>query len=343
MINIKKYTKARSLLKKLKRPTKIDYAVSVLVIILTLVGLLVTTRARETPVQIILRISRITFHVASDQHPPLYITIPTPYGLSHVENIRSKSPYLSSDSAIAPPQTISTERPSLAVSQIPVHSGSWVTVENYINSGFSLYLRSQSGALTFVHTNFPITLLGQNQSSTILPAPAPDTPKVFSINLDNLTSPLVLLFKQSEPAQTCSVETDPRFIIPSIERVSVDGIGFGSESIPSLSLFTSSIISGSIKFLAIERTRELARSDTLKLSLASASIAELRILPCYISVIITAVAKDLRTGSGEHLLDLRPTYLEVAFRELSLSFVASCIISLWGFLWGLKELFVKSK
>jgi hypothetical protein len=323
--------------------SKYHYAIICLAVISIIVGLSIVLKSSATSLELNLSVSKIVFHT------PAYmstreVAVSVRYAPRRIENVR----WLESSTANLVrnrPTTITAGPSSLRISTLPISSGTWVSIENYLNAGFSIGLKAKNDRSTVsaVQSDSNVFLLARNGPNEVLSLPSSNGPEKLTIGFDNLTAPLLFVFEQVERSNTCSVENTPDFFAPNLQGVPIDAVSFSSEESPSLSIFLSSLVSGSLKMPYVEKSFSLSRGDKLRLKLRSAEIKQLSLYPCYIKIAMSAVAEEIFLGSEDRLLDLRPTYLEMAFKQPSLGFVVSCIVTLWGFLWGLKELFVPSK
>lgn len=320
------------------RLSKSHYAVSCLAAISIVVGLLLIVRSGETPIKLNLSVSKVSFHTSAEMQPGR-IDIPVQYAARQIQNIR----LLESSSRGDGPLSIVAHQSSLRVSSVPIPPGAWVSIENHLNSGFSLNVKAKTDLVQVsgIQTDPEVSLLSRSGISA--PLPFSETVNSISIGFDNASVPLAFSFEQIKASTTCKAEDLPDYFLPNIQNLPVDAISFSSEQSPSLSIFLSSLIGGVLKLEDVDKSIALTRGDSLKLRLQSAKILQLNILPCYITVAMDAYAREIYSGSGNKLTDLRPTYLEIAFKQPSVTFVVSCITALWGFLWGLKELFVPAK
>ncbi|WP_194391019.1 hypothetical protein [Bradyrhizobium sp. CCBAU 51765] len=321
--------------------SKIHYAALCLAAISISVGLLVLVRSGSTAVKVDIVVAKLAFKASKDAEPRL-IDINSTYAIRKIENIRSLD--IQDAPSSGQPFSIEADQQSLKVSALPISPGTWTSLEVHPNAGFSVNLKAKNDQVQIgaIQTGPNVYLQGRAQTRKQLSL-TPEGVERFSITLDNPTVPLVLTFQQTDKYNTCLAENQPNFYFPNIRGLALESVSFGAEENPTQSIFISSVLGGAIKLLDLDRSVTLSPADLLRIKFRSAKMSRLTILPCYITISVDAIAEEIKSGPRDHLVDLRPTYLELAFKQPTVTFVTSCLATLWGFLWGLKELFVPSK
>ena len=122
----------------------------------------------------------------------------------------------------------------------------------------------------------------------------------------------------------------------SMKDILISDISFSEESVPGTGKFISSIASGRVKILEIDKEVKLEEGDWLLFKGLNISRIQITKANSDLKIHIEGAASDASVGSELLKKKLNPTIIEYLYYAKSFAFFWSCIIFIWSLLWSLK-------
>lgn len=122
-----------------------------------------------------------------------------------------------------------------------------------------------------------------------------------------------------------------------LRDILISDIKFSEENPPGSGKFISSIISGNLKILEIEKDVRLEEGDWLLLDSLKDRRIQISKLNSDLKIHIEGEVSKARAGSELFEKNLNPTILEYLYYAKSSAFFWSCLVFIWSFIWSLKN------
>jgi hypothetical protein len=325
--------------------TKRRYAVAIIAFISVAYALLFAFKVPRIPFVADINIDRVELKVHGVNNETPVLNIPAGYLVTNVEGASRVNLMGRADRSAGAPFNIVLSPGQTAIAAIEVPDGSTLAIETYVAQGIAVVLRPPEGKpatiqLVLQHGNLTVT--DRTGSEEVL-AVAADDLAISVVTIDPAAGALILHFVPPEPQTSCDVEKKTAFVTPNMAGIRIGDLRFVRTTDTATAASASTVLSGNIRFPGVGRDNPLFRGESVQLDAEEAEVSSLRILPCYITIEVQGLGNYVGLGQRSSLEDVRPTYLEVAARDRNITFAVSIVLSMWGFLWGLRELLVKSE
>lgn len=325
--------------------SKRSYALAICVLISIAAAALYVTRLRSVAYTLDLQVSRFSTTISdskSKRSREASFEVPAGLVTSVVEGLttlKTGQSIVLSDGPVG----LHFNPPQRAIPTIILPDKASLTVETHIAEGSVVTLRPAIAAaeLSIIATSGSVSISGRDDQPQLLKVDGQP------IVLDGTISPgrgaVTIYLTPAEAQASCKLDESPQYAAPNLEHLIVSSMSFARVSDQTSLTAASTVFEGTLRFPSLGTEMRIGRGDFINVAFKTARLNYVRISACAIFLQLAGDAEILQVGSGSELKDVRPTYLEAAVHDKEIGFVASALISMWGFLWGLRELFVRSK
>lgn len=299
-----------------KRPNKVKLPLIIGLFSILLIGLGLIIRVPKTKISVDVITDNVSFIVKKQS------TINNRFSSSalSISNLKEVSwPGANIHITNEQPFALELKGQDITIDKFDLDSNAELTIrlennlQNFIIKNSSLVIDIQAGK---AHLN-----INDGQLDTMLNSEIPQLFKVGSFK--SRTMPVKLVLSDTGRWR--------------IRDILISDIHFLEESLPGSGKFISSITSGSIKLLEIEKEVKLEEGDWLVLE--DLNISRIHFTKSGSDLKIHIEGDVDRASAGSELFEknLNPTIIEYLYYAKSFAFFWSCIIFIWSLLWSFKN------
>ena len=321
--------------------TRRGYAVMLCSVLSIVLALVMSYRVGQTRFTASLVVSRLTFETLG-LPPDTRIRTPAEYAVHSIDRL-SGLRVVGTERIVEGPVSLAIDPPEQILSGVGLDVEGTVTIDNQIAQGMSITVRNNVG-----HLSDPFSLVTRRarvsvNSSPFLEGPTASNPLVMVGSTDGTEGSTTAYLVPGTPALDCDVRDDPRYAEPNLSGIELKSVRFARVVSAESGLDASSIVQAVVSIPEIDREISLDTGEALVIASDSLELVSMHLEPCFISVKVRGTAQALEVGVPGQRTDARPTYFEYLMGNKNFLFFFTFIAGIWGFGWGIRELFVAAR
>jgi hypothetical protein len=299
-----------------KEPDKIKLSVIIGLVSVLLIGLGLTLRMPNTKISVDVFTKSVSLNLKEDW------TFSNRFSASEmlITNLKEvKSAGANVNIANQQPFTFNLKGKDIVIDKLVLHSNAELTIQ--LKDNLQHFIIKKDSLVTDIQVGKAEVNTDNGQLDMVL---NDEIPQIFTIRtFESKAIPVSIIL--SDTAQW------------SIRDIVVSHIYFLEESAPGSGKFSSSILSGSVKVLEIDKETRLEEGDRLGLEGLNVSRIQISKASSDLKIHIEGDVFKASTGSELFERNLNPTIIEYLYHAKSFAFFWSCIVFIWSLLWSFKN------